>query len=474
MIKSPVSNRFAVLGDMEEAHSHRKHMLSSQYVAIASLLESCMQLEEEGKVQGVLQEQVNTIKLLQKGELPDTTQNNPMLSRVNCIDTKLDHLLTSYGALQKAITSPPPPNPSYSSPVGHSASPSAQIMTGPKTYAEATSHGCPPSPTFKTANVEKEVGKRVGKSEKRQRLVVKIQKDAMQNFNGLQLRNLINDAFSMHNITDKAVVAGVFPSFSGQSLIITAMSEFSSDFLLQHHTIWQEAFSQVINSDLSFEKDEKWGKFVLHDIPTEIFNCDDGMALLKTELEEFNPGLILKKNPIWLTSWEKRDASQTASVLVFVENMQQASRTHVLVSSLQLRVYEYKEKDPKTFLQCFNCQKWGHSARDCLRKTVCQLCAEAHYTKGHTCSICKKMGAPCSHTNLKCGNCGEKHAANNMECSFFPRRDKSNKTLGTTEKRKYQEMDCVLIPVAAPQQLQDICPPEEPVKRKMKKSKTQC
>ena len=190
--------------------------------------------------------------------------------------------------------------------------------------------------------------------------------------------------------------------------------------------------------------------------------------LLKEELELYNPGLILKKDPIWLTSWEKRDVSQTASVLVFVENVQQASRTHVLVSSLQLRVYEYKEKDLKSFLQCFNCQKWGHSARDCMRKTVCQLCAGDHFTKRHTCLICKKIETLCAHTEVKCGNCSEKHAANNPSCCFFPRKDKIKQATVVTEKRKFQEIDCVFIPIAQSQQL------KESVRRSMKKTRTQC
>ena len=98
--------------------------------------------------------------------------------------------------------------------------------------------------------------KTVYKTEKRQRLLVKVRKEAMQN-NDLQLKNLINNTFSMHNITVKAVVSEVFKSFSEQSIIFTTMAEFSSNFLIQHKNIWQEAFSESINSDLQLEKDEK-------------------------------------------------------------------------------------------------------------------------------------------------------------------------------------------------------------------------
>ena len=474
MIKNPTSNKFAVLGEMEKAQSQRKEILFNQYNLIFSLLENCMQLEDDVAVKEVLQRQVDTVKLLQNGETPSLPKKNALESKMNTLETKLNHLLTTCNAIHKVTSTSTASLPSISL---SAASPSASVSsTGPKTYAQVTAeqNDTSPSPPSRSAQKEKEASKTEHKSEKRQRLLVKVTKEAMQNFNGLQLRNLINDAFFMHNIAFKAVVAAVVKSFSGQSIIIVTMANYSSDFLLHHKDIWQEPFSESINSDLKLEKDEKWGKFVLHDIPTKLFNMEDGMLLLREELEQYNPGLTLKKDPVWLTSWEKRDVSRTASVLVFVENVQQATRTHVLVSSLQLRVYEYKEKDLKTFLQCFNCQRWGHSARDCMRKTVCQLCAGAHFTKGHTCSICKKIGVICPHTEVKCGNCGEKHAANSTFCCFFPRKDQTKQVSAATEKRKFQEMDCVLIPVPQPQQLKNVCLSQEPVRRSMKKTKTQC
>ena len=452
---------------MEETQSKKKEMLLNQYKLIFSLLENCMQLEEDASVKRVLQKQAETMKLLQDGDFPDIPQENTMESKVNMLETKVNHLLTTCESIHKATTTAAS-IPSHDPPTSVFSS-STSVSTGPKTYAQVTAqHSSTPSTSIKSAKTQKDESKAVHRTDKKQRLLVKVRKEAMQNFNGLQLRNLINDAFAMHNITIKAVVGGVFKSFSEQSIIVTTMADFSSDFLIRHKDIWQDAFSESINSDLQLEKDEKWGKFVLHDIPTKLFNIEDGMMLLKEELELYNPGLILKKNPIWLTSWEKRDVSQTASVLVFVDNVQQASRSHVLVSSLQLRVYEYKEKDPKFFLQCFNCQKWGHSARDCMRKTVCQLCAGSHFTKGHTCSICKKIGTICTHTEVKCGNCGEKHVANNSSCCFFPRKDNSKKAPVATEKRKFQELDCVLIPVPAGH------PSQEPVRGSMKKTRVQC
>ena len=70
MINTLMSNKFAVLGEMKEAQS-QKEMLLTQYKLISSLLENCLQLEEDVAVKGVLQK-----KLLQNGELPSMPKEN--------------------------------------------------------------------------------------------------------------------------------------------------------------------------------------------------------------------------------------------------------------------------------------------------------------------------------------------------------------------------------------------------------------
>ena len=84
------------------------------------------------------------------------------------------------------------------------------------------------------------------------------------------------------------------------------------------------------------------------------------------------------------------------------------------------------------------------------------------------------MGTLCPHTEIKCGNCDKKHVANNPSCCFFPRKDKTKQATVATEKRKFQKMNCVLIPVAQPQQLKNLPSQQESIRRSIKKTKTQC
>ena len=63
----------------------------------------------------------------------------------------------------------------------------------------------------------------------------------------------------------------------------------------------------------------------------------------------------------------------------------------------------------KSPLQCFNCQRFGHTARTCWRESqTCRYCAGSHHS-----SQCKGD----KQVTLKCANCGEGHATTSRACS---------------------------------------------------------
>ncbi|OAT00010.1 uncharacterized protein BDCG_17979 [Blastomyces dermatitidis ER-3] len=115
-----------------------------------------------------------------------------------------------------------------------------------------------------------------------------------------RIRNEINQQFFSQLMTDievqKPVIASIEPSFFGNSIILTTMPEFSAEFLIQNENLWKSAVESLLNTTILSERDEKWGKFILHDIPVEIFDCEEGMLLLKNELEEYN-SIQLRKEP---------------------------------------------------------------------------------------------------------------------------------------------------------------------------------
>ncbi|XP_049794969.1 uncharacterized protein LOC126209889 [Schistocerca nitens] len=63
-----------------------------------------------------------------------------------------------------------------------------------------------------------------------------------------------------------------------------------------------------------------------------------------------------------------------------------------------------------TMLQCYKCQRLGHTARGCKNAVACLKCAAAHDTRSCT----KPRGVACC-----CANCGGPHAANSRSCGYL-------------------------------------------------------
>ena len=73
----------------------------------------------------------------------------------------------------------------------------------------------------------------------------------------------------------------------------------------------------------------------------------------------------------------------------------------------------YKVEDflqPVSVMQCFNCQSFGHSAKNCRSKQKCLICGESH--SHHGCPN-KEARKP------KCANCSGPHVASYKGCPEY-------------------------------------------------------
>ena len=102
------------------------------------------------------------------------------------------------------------------------------------------------------------------------------------------------------------------------------MPGYTADFLIEKRQVWEQIFSPYLKS---MEKNTNWSKLVIHGIPIAPFSMDDGLYLLKEEIETFNPEIKLLKNPRWLSSEENRQSKRHASIAIIVENADQANAT---------------------------------------------------------------------------------------------------------------------------------------------------
>jgi len=126
------------------------------------------------------------------------------------------------------------------------------------------------------------------------RLTLHIDQQIWAKFDGYRMRNQINDAFLQKEKTEKPIVASVTKSLTGHTIIVTTMPGYTADFLINKKQVWEQAFSPFLKS---MEKAMEWSKLVIHGIPIAPFSMDDGLYLLKEEIETFNPEVKLLKNP---------------------------------------------------------------------------------------------------------------------------------------------------------------------------------
>ena len=68
-------------------------------------------------------------------------------------------------------------------------------------------------------------------------------------------------------------------------------------------------------------KSTNWSKLIIHGIPIAPFSMDDGLYLLKEEIEIFNPEIKLLKNPRWLSLKENRQSKKHASITIIIKNV---------------------------------------------------------------------------------------------------------------------------------------------------------
>src|SRR5436190_21170098 len=97
----------------------------------------------------------------------------------------------------------------------------------------------------KLKNNKKNKKNKKKKKYKERRLVIQIDKEITKNIDSYTLRNQINDRFFVKENINSPVIATITKSFTSQSIILTTMTDFSADFLLQKKAVWEDIFSNV-------------------------------------------------------------------------------------------------------------------------------------------------------------------------------------------------------------------------------------
>lgn len=83
---------------------------------------------------------------------------------------------------------------------------------------------------------------------------------------------------------------------------------------------------------------------------------------------------------------------------------------HKVIDCLVVKWQKFN-KNKKKYTECFNCQQFGHTSRNCGKSYKCVKCVESH--EPGKCSRITKEGNP------TCSNCKGSHAANSKNCEVF-------------------------------------------------------
>lgn len=94
----------------------------------------------------------------------------------------------------------------------------------------------------------------------------------------------------------------------------------------------------------------------------------------------------------------------------------------------ECRVFEYLN-----LLQCNNCLRYGHYARECRFVALCKVCADKHMTAQCTLETNTRKCANCNRANAKGANFNARHRANDEKCPIRIERIEALKQLHLTK-----------------------------------------
>ena len=350
----------------------------------------------------------NDIKLLYN-ELNEVINLRPILFRNTSSDTELDIQLHKINfqleRLENGLSTKQAPKQTIKLPQQASTkkTETKTVSTAPISFAEALKK---PQPQQVVPKVN---------SYRDRRLILQGTAKRYLKIDSKGLRDTLNKAFKEKNQILSPVIGTVTKSQKNGDIILSTTEKFDADFLKKNEATWKP----LIDFNKSI-RDTTWHKVVLHGIPTDIFNKEDGMTILEEELKVFN-GLTPISIPRWLSSSGNRAKNQYGSAIVSFETkseVDRALRNRLQIAGISVKTAEYiRPKTPNA--QCVKCLKYGHSELICYRTQKCALCAGNHARQDHFCALCHQKGQKCAHTKLKCSNCQKEHEATDKSCDTY-------------------------------------------------------
>ena len=175
--------------------------------------------------------------------------------------------------------------------------------------------------------------------------------------------------------------------------------------ILQSETKMKACLGQNVKISLpkAYQTKEKSKTLVVKGVSTE-FTDDEFKAILDFNKIQYAKAERMKSRrdgrAFQMFQLELKDPSEAEALI--------SENITCLKTGIIFKVEEFRA--PISVRQCYNCQNFGHSAKNCQAKTKCVICGEGHSHKG--CPNKEKK-------QPKCANCRGPHVANYKGCPAY-------------------------------------------------------
>jgi hypothetical protein len=232
-----------------------------------------------------------------------------------------------------------------------------------------------------------------------------------------RIRDAINNALTTSNAPTELKVASVSINPRGNIVILTTENCNSRD-ILEYKEAIETAVRETDGKTRNVHTTDHWHKLLVHGVSLFAFpDNESGLSGFRDEIETYNPHVQLMTQPRYLTRPEKRAGKNHSSMVIALQNEEDASRVErsgVYLRGVKMKTGKFIATRP--FDQCVRCARFGHSWQRCKGQETCRMCAGNHLTSRHECNICNIKGKPCTHTKLLCIHCTGHHRSTDPTC----------------------------------------------------------
>ena len=153
----------------------------------------------------------------------------------------------------------------------------------------------------------------------------------------------------------------------------------------------------------AYQNKTKSETLIIKGVPTEFTDEEFKQVLDHNKINHAKAERMISKRDGRKLQMFQIELSGSAEAEALISNNLTCPQTGII-----FKVEEFRS--PISVQQCYNCQHFGHSAKNCQAKTKCVICGEGHSHKG--CPNREKK-------QPKCANCKGPHVANYKGCPAY-------------------------------------------------------